>query len=541
MEHKVVPVTGFKVVDDQAGIVEAFVSVTGAVDSVKDRIIPGAYEKTLVARTPKGVWSHNWDQPVSKTLSAEEVFPGDDRLPKKTRTGDEWPATAGALLVRTQFNVGDGENPGTQRARDAYSDVKFYGEDQEWSIGYNVPPGASKVDGKTGVRELSYIDLYEYSPVLFGAMSLTATAGVKEAQEAWKAAVEAGEAKEGQVTEVEDPPELSLAEALVVPAGTPREAATQMLQDAVTGKGQEAVTEDTPVVPPTPVATGFNEVTDDTPITTPQDPIHQVVQGHTGDSAGVDLEARPAAEVVPEVEEPKTAEFVVSLSAAGEQAMADLKTWFSGEMAKADHDAGKLIEELTERQKALMEDKANVAITAVEVDTEGKAMVTLTGSYEERQQALSRQASGIRDNFDLDGEDDWGYPRYYLTTEATFNNRVVYAAYDLNGEDPVRYFEAGYTFDGQQATLKGTREVRVEASVAAKGAERLESMRLSTALFRKAAGQEVPTPAPLDKAPAVTILPGAFEVTFTEGEKVEEMEALTEADLLLLERLKLEA
>ncbi len=531
LEHKVVPVMDTKVIDEEQGVVGAFVSVTGAVDSVKDRIIPGAYQKTLVARTPKGVWSHDWDKPVSKTLNAEELLPGDDRLPSKTRDGAEWPSSAGALYVETQFNLD------TQRGREAFSDVKFYGPDQEWSIGYNVPAGASKVDGKTGVRELSYIDLYEYSPVLFGAMSLTSTAGVKDAQEAFKAAVEAGSATPDMVVEEEreDPSEVTAADVtmgdvVVVPAGTLRSDASRLLLEAMAGKDAPAPapTDD----PEAPVAEGLTKVTEDTPITTPADPIHQVTPGHTGDAAGVEVEDRP--EVDPR-EEPKSAEFSVGLNEEGQDALNEVKSWFEAALAMPGADPGALFEEAVTRQKAILDDRANFTVAVVNVE-DGKAHVTLTGSYEERVQACQR---ALRDaledvgddvDIDMDDTDDWGYPRWYVTTEATFNNRVVAAAYDMNGESPVRFFEAGYSFDGQQAMLKNVREVRIEATVAAKATERLESMRLSAALFRKAAGQDVPTPAPLD--PVETIAKDAEEDDTT---------TLSEADLLMLERLKLSA
>lgn len=181
LEHKTVGVKGMNVVSADEGIVETIISVTGIVDNVKDRIMPGAYQKTLVKRKPKGVWSHDWDTPVSKTLDVKELMPGDKELPSLMPNGDPWPAGAGALKVKTQFNLE------TQRGREAYSDVVFFGEEQEWSIGYNVPVGGAKVDQKTGVREITMLELYEYSPVLFGAMPLARTTSVKEAQMALKA------------------------------------------------------------------------------------------------------------------------------------------------------------------------------------------------------------------------------------------------------------------------------------------------------------------------------------------------------------------
>ena len=181
LEHKTVGVKGMNVVSADEGIVETIISVTGIVDNVKDRILPGAYTKTLARRKPKGVWSHDWDTPVSKTLDVKELMPGDPELPSLMPNGEPWPSGAGALKVKTQFNLE------TQRGREAYSDVVFFGEEQEWSIGYNVPVGGAKVDQKSGVREIAMLELYEYSPVLFGAMPLARTTSVKEAQLALKA------------------------------------------------------------------------------------------------------------------------------------------------------------------------------------------------------------------------------------------------------------------------------------------------------------------------------------------------------------------
>lgn len=162
--------TEVKIADAAQGIVDAIVSVTGVLDDVGDIIEPGAYAETLKQRVPKGVWSHDWDTPVAKTLEAVELMPGDPRLPTKIQA-----LGGGGLMVRMQFNLN------TQRGRDAYEDVKFFGDASEWSIGYIVPTGHSVTDNKTGVRRIKSLDLFEYSPVLFGAMAHTVTMSVKGA------------------------------------------------------------------------------------------------------------------------------------------------------------------------------------------------------------------------------------------------------------------------------------------------------------------------------------------------------------------------
>lgn len=162
--------------DDDVGVVEALVAITGVVDDVNDLILPGALAKSLLNRRPKGVRAHNLDQWVSAAAAAEEWLPGDPRLPATTADGRPWPKEAGALWVRAEFNLG------TQVGRDTYSDVVFYSKRGQcyWSIGYVVPAGGAR-KRPDGVRLIAAIDVHEYSPVLFGAASWTGTLLVKSA------------------------------------------------------------------------------------------------------------------------------------------------------------------------------------------------------------------------------------------------------------------------------------------------------------------------------------------------------------------------
>jgi len=177
IEYKAVHVGGVSEMKDEGnGVVTAYVSVTGVEDNVKDIIEPGAYTRTLKKRTPKGVWSHSWVTPTSKTLAADELPPGHADLPKELSDGSPWPKEAGALRIKMQFNLN------TRRGQEAYSDVRFFDKEQEWSIGYTVPDGASFKDSQ-GRRHIKDLDLFEYSPVLFGANSHARTAvSVKDAQ-----------------------------------------------------------------------------------------------------------------------------------------------------------------------------------------------------------------------------------------------------------------------------------------------------------------------------------------------------------------------
>lgn len=180
LEHKAsgaLPDVGLLGSDDQTGVVEAIVSVTGVVDHDNDIIEPGSYAKTLKNRRPKGIFSHDWGRWVARTEHIEELMPGDPRLPAATKDGAPWPEAAGGLYVKARFNLA------TDEGRNGYHNVKFFAEtgECEWSVGYRVPAGKSSKD-KAGTRRIKEMDLFEYSPVLFGANSMSSTLAVKSRQ-----------------------------------------------------------------------------------------------------------------------------------------------------------------------------------------------------------------------------------------------------------------------------------------------------------------------------------------------------------------------
>jgi hypothetical protein len=175
LQHKSATVEPIVTTDDDTGEVTAVVSVTNVVDEVGDIILPGAYTATLAKRKPKGVWSHSWKDWVARTEEIREYPPGDPQLKSLLdEAGASLPADAGALVVRCKFNMKDPDS------YNAYQKVKFFSETNEcqWSIGYSVPPGKGVRDSK-GVRKIHGLDLFEYSPVLFGAASQSTSLSVK--------------------------------------------------------------------------------------------------------------------------------------------------------------------------------------------------------------------------------------------------------------------------------------------------------------------------------------------------------------------------
>lgn len=177
LEHKNDGATAVIDADDETGLVTAIVSVTGVEDRVQDIIEPGAYNETLAARDPIGVWSHDDKTWVARAEEVKELPPGDpffrspEFLEVMQGAKKEWPKDAGALLVKSRFNL---ETP---HGAAAYSDVKFFRGRAGWSIGYRVK--SAKRDPRTGVRRIKSLDLFEFSPVMVGAAHEAMTLSVK--------------------------------------------------------------------------------------------------------------------------------------------------------------------------------------------------------------------------------------------------------------------------------------------------------------------------------------------------------------------------
>lgn len=160
-----------------AGEFEALVSVFGTVDSVGDKVMPGAFSKTLA----------EWDErgkpiPVIFTHSHSNAFDyiGDVLEAKETDEG---------LWVKGVLDIKDeDENP---TARQVYRLLKG-GRIDNWSFAYDVldaaPEKAKNDDGEptdeeTGVTELHELKLYEVGPTLIGAHQDTRTLAVKHRDE----------------------------------------------------------------------------------------------------------------------------------------------------------------------------------------------------------------------------------------------------------------------------------------------------------------------------------------------------------------------
>lgn len=162
-----------KAASDEAphGEFTALVSIFNNTDLVGDRVMPGAFSKSLAAYTASGrtlpiVWSHDWGNAesfIGKALSAQETTEG--------------------LLVRAAFF----DTPRAQTVRTLLSERVV----NEFSFAYDI---INEQKGTDGVNELLELSILEAGPTLKGANPATQLIAAKTAM----AAAELENAKAGR-------------------------------------------------------------------------------------------------------------------------------------------------------------------------------------------------------------------------------------------------------------------------------------------------------------------------------------------------------
>lgn len=132
-----------------AAVWEGIVAATG-IPHGRTTYAPGAIGRSLGRRTPKGTYGRSWMRPVAQVLAAEELEPGDPRLPA-TLDGRPWPARAGAVWARLRFIVG------TADGRAALAAARTAGP-TDWMLGFVVArehrEGAGRVVDDLDVMQL---------------------------------------------------------------------------------------------------------------------------------------------------------------------------------------------------------------------------------------------------------------------------------------------------------------------------------------------------------------------------------------------------
>lgn len=142
------------------GIIEAFASIFGNVDSYGDRMMPGSFKRTLEAWQAKGdpipvIFSHQWDNPMAylgEVVAAEERTIGPKQgLWYRGEVDLARPAVAHTFdLLKRRLVTQQSFAFRAQRVQYVEED------DQTWPI-----------------REVYDVDLYELGPTLLGANNET--------------------------------------------------------------------------------------------------------------------------------------------------------------------------------------------------------------------------------------------------------------------------------------------------------------------------------------------------------------------------------
>lgn len=147
--------------DAAQGIAEIVISAYGNVDHDKDIVLPGACAKQIAGEygpNPKGMLDHDWSMrsAVAKTL--------------------RWWEEDDGTHVEAQYNLEK------EIGRDAFSDLQFYGDDMEFSVGYQImarraPTAEEKAMGARQV--ITEWQINEWSHVMLGANSETRLVAAK--------------------------------------------------------------------------------------------------------------------------------------------------------------------------------------------------------------------------------------------------------------------------------------------------------------------------------------------------------------------------
>jgi HK97 family phage prohead protease len=185
--------------DGDSGEFTAIVSTFGNVDRVGDRIMPGAWTKTLAHWAKSGdpipiILAHQWDDPFAHIGIA--------------RPEDVKQVTKG-LQVKGKLDVED--NPVAKQVHRLMQRRSL----KEFSIGYDVPAGGEK-RAADGANEISEITLAECGPCLKGIdpktelQAVKSALGVKDAPDAAAQREEAArvvrEVEQAQIPEVPEQP-----------------------------------------------------------------------------------------------------------------------------------------------------------------------------------------------------------------------------------------------------------------------------------------------------------------------------------------------
>jgi HK97 family phage prohead protease len=139
-------------------------AVFGNFDSYRDRIMPGAFAKTIQERSKKiyHLWQHSFGEPAIATVTGIRELSRDE-LPSEIVL--EYPEALGGVEVTREYLD-------TPRANEVLEGLKA-GVPYEMSFGFDaIKTDYEEIEGRM-VRNVREVRLYETSDVLWGANSAT--------------------------------------------------------------------------------------------------------------------------------------------------------------------------------------------------------------------------------------------------------------------------------------------------------------------------------------------------------------------------------
>jgi len=183
MMHKVFDLASFKALSEPSegpdGTFEAIVAIFNNVDRAGDRILPGAFAKSLERWRKSGdpipiLFSHEWDNldaHIGWVLQARELGPGDKELPASL-------ADLGGLYVQGQIDL---EEDFAARVWKRLQQRRI----KQFSFAYDVidstPVKESEKVTPSHYQDLVELDLLEVGPCLVGMNPATQLLGTKAA------------------------------------------------------------------------------------------------------------------------------------------------------------------------------------------------------------------------------------------------------------------------------------------------------------------------------------------------------------------------
>jgi HK97 family phage prohead protease len=175
-EFKALPFTNLKA-QSSGRVRVGIASVFGNIDEINDRVMPGAFEKTIAegARRARFLWMHSYQHPPTAAIKELRELTRDELPPEVVEKAPE--ATGGLLVARDYFK---------NDLADWILQAIDAGEIDEMSFAYETVRSQTvtePIDGDPDkvreIRNLQELKLYDLSDVLWGCNEATVAAGAK--------------------------------------------------------------------------------------------------------------------------------------------------------------------------------------------------------------------------------------------------------------------------------------------------------------------------------------------------------------------------